>query len=87
MRTLLGTFVFGVCIVASPALAQQHPWVPSGLSADSLSTGPARAQGYSRIRKGDVIGSSDWRTGKPASDELYDSCHSSHPVFACPGSP
>jgi hypothetical protein len=29
MRTLVGTFLLGTCLVASPALAQWHPWVAS----------------------------------------------------------
>jgi hypothetical protein len=33
MRTLVGTMLVGATLVASPALAQQHPWVPSGVNA------------------------------------------------------
>jgi hypothetical protein len=29
MRTLVSTFLVGTCLIAAPALAQQHPWVAS----------------------------------------------------------
>jgi hypothetical protein len=67
-------------------MAQQHPWVPSGVYTDSLSSGDAHAYAYGRIRNGDIVESSGRRAGRPAKDELYDdSCHSSHPIFSCPG--
>lgn len=44
MRTLLGTFLVGVSLVASPALAQQHPWVPSGTPVGSLPNGDPAVQ-------------------------------------------
>jgi hypothetical protein len=59
MRTLVGTFLAGACLVAGPALAQQNPWVPSCVYAGgcmytgSLANGaPARAE--RRIRVGDI---------------------------------
>jgi hypothetical protein len=111
MRTLVSTFLVGICLVAAPALAQQHPWVPSGAYTSTLpggDTSPAQqhpwlpsgvytrspsdrdatAPAYGSIRRGDNVESFGWRTGKPASDDLYDdACHSSHSVFACPGTP
>ena len=27
-----------------------------------------------------------WRAGRPATDELYEACHTGHSVFSCPGS-
>ena len=88
MRTLVSTFLVGVCLVASPALAQQHPWLPSGMYTGSLPSGDAPARAYGRIRSGDIVDSSGWRTGRPTTDQLYDdACHSSHPVFSCPGTP
>jgi hypothetical protein len=33
MRTLVSTILVGATLVAGPALAQQHPWVPSGVNA------------------------------------------------------
>jgi hypothetical protein len=30
MRTIVSALLFGVCLVAGPAQAQQNPWVPSG---------------------------------------------------------
>ena len=46
MRTLVSTALVGLTLVASPALAQQHPWVPSGeQSVGSLPNGaPALSQ-------------------------------------------
>jgi hypothetical protein len=91
MRTLLSTFFVGVCLVATPALAQQNPWVPSNVYNGTLFSGSASnsnvpARAYGRAHKGDTIDTSGWRTSKPATDELYDdACHSSHPVFSCPG--
>jgi hypothetical protein len=43
MRTLISTILVGATLVAGPALAQQHPWVPSGVNAPtgSLSSDPA----------------------------------------------
>jgi hypothetical protein len=32
MRTLVSTILVGLGLLASPALAQQHPWVPSGVT-------------------------------------------------------
>jgi hypothetical protein len=29
MRTVVSTFLVGTCLIAGPALAQQHPWVAS----------------------------------------------------------
>jgi hypothetical protein len=34
MRTLVSTFLIGVCLVAGPALAQQHPRVPSSVDTE-----------------------------------------------------
>jgi hypothetical protein len=86
MRTLVSSFLVGICFVASPALAQQHPWVPSGMYAASVPKANAPARTYGRAGRGDSVDSLGWRTGKPATDELYDdACHSSHPVFSCPG--
>jgi len=88
MRTLVSTFLVGVSLVAGPALAQQNPWVPSGIYTRSLPSGDAPARAYGRLRSGDIIDSSGWRTGRPTTDDLYgDACHSSHPVFSCPGTP
>jgi phage tail protein X len=88
MRTLVSTFLVGVCLVAGPALAQQHPLVPSGMYTGSLLDGDAPARAYGRIRSGDIVDSLGWRSGKPATDQLYDdACRSSHPVFSCPGTP
>jgi hypothetical protein len=87
MRTFISTLVLVTSIAAGPALAQQHPWVPSGMYTGNLPSGNASARAYGRISKGDVVDSVRWRTGKSNADELYnDSCHSSHAVFACPGS-
>ena len=30
MRTVVGALLFGVCVIAGPAQAQQNPWLPSG---------------------------------------------------------
>jgi hypothetical protein len=45
MRTLVSTILVGAALVAGPALAQQHPWVPSGVNAPtaSLANGDAPA--------------------------------------------
>ena len=90
MRTLVTTFALGVCLVAAPAMAEQHPWVPSDVYAGSVYTGSvstdaAPVGAYGRLRKGDTV-EPGWRTARPVKDELHDeSCHSSHPVFSCPG--
>jgi hypothetical protein len=87
MRTLVSTFLVGVCLVGGPALAQQHPRVPGGIYTRSLPNGDAPAR-PTAASAGDIVDSSAWRTGKPAIDELYgDACHSSHAVFSCPGTP
>jgi hypothetical protein len=86
MRTLVSTLLVGICLVAGPAFAQQNPWVPSGTYTGSLPNGDFPLRAYGRIRSGDVVDSVGWRTGKPATDELYDdACHSGRAVFACPG--
>jgi len=33
MRSLVSTILVGATLVAGPALAQQNPWVPSGMNA------------------------------------------------------
>jgi hypothetical protein len=33
MRALVSAILVGATLVAGPALAQQHPWVPSGVNA------------------------------------------------------
>jgi hypothetical protein len=48
----------------SAAMAQEHPWGPSGMYTGSLSTGDAYAQVNCCIRKGDIV---DRRDGVPAS--------------------
>jgi hypothetical protein len=30
MRRFVGALLFGVCVIAGPAQAQQHPWLSSG---------------------------------------------------------
>jgi hypothetical protein len=85
MRTLVSMLV-GVCLVTGPALAQQHLRVPSGVYTGSLANGDARAEG--RVRSDDIVDPAGWRNAKPTTDGLYDdACHSSHPVFSCPGTP
>ena len=37
MRTLVSTLLVGATLVAGPALAQQHPWVPSSVNASTAS--------------------------------------------------
>jgi len=45
MRTLITTAFVGLALAASPAFAQQHPWVPSGEPVGSLPNGaPAVSQ-------------------------------------------
>jgi hypothetical protein len=53
----------------------------------SLPNGDAPVRAYGRVRSGDIIDPSGWRTGKPATDELYDACHNMRAVFSCPGTP
>jgi hypothetical protein len=87
-KTTLGLAV--ILVTASGALsasAQQHPWVPSGMYMGNLPTGDAPVRAYGRVRSGDIVDSSGWHTGKPATDELYDACHTMRAVFACPGTP
>jgi hypothetical protein len=87
MRTLVSTIVVGVCLVGGPALAQQHPWVPSGTYTNNLQNGDAPARAYGRSSSGKIVDAVGWRSSKSQADELYDSsCNSSHPLFACPGS-
>jgi hypothetical protein len=54
MRTLVSSFIVGVCLVASPALAQQHPWVAScvydGNCFGNIRHADASARADSRIR-------------------------------------
>jgi hypothetical protein len=71
MRTLVSTLLVGVCLVGSPALAQQHPWVPSCVYAGScmfpgnVRNGDLPARAYGHVRTGHR-----WRTGKSGSGEL-----------------
>ena len=87
MRALVSTFLLGAFLVASPAFAQQIPWVPRGYTGSvTYSQAPARAHG--RSSKGDIVKSAESRPAKPITDELYDdACHSRHAVFSCPGTP
>ena len=46
MRTLIGTLLLGGLVVASPALAQQHPWVPSDVYNGNLTSGHTTQHHY-----------------------------------------
>jgi len=86
MRILVSTFVVGICLAGSPALAQQHPWVSSDVYTGSLLNGDSMARTYGRAHRGDIVDPAARPAAKATTDELYDdACHSSHPVFACPG--
>jgi len=86
MRTLVTTFLVGICLAASPALAQQHPWVPSDVYTGSVQSGDWYARAYGRVHRGDSVAPAVRPGGKAATDELYDdACHSGHAVFSCPG--
>ena len=37
MRALVSAILVGATLVAGPAVAQQHPWVPSGMNAPAAS--------------------------------------------------
>ena len=56
MRTLIGTLIVGGLVVASPALAQQHPWVASDVYTSRLADVhhhynlPRGAQGSASVR-------------------------------------
>jgi len=87
MRTLVSTFLVGACFVAGPALAQQHPWVPSSVYTGNLSGGDAPAQAYGRVSSGNIVDTTGWNTRRSHGNEVYDdSCHDSYAVFGCPGS-
>jgi len=52
MRTLVSTFLVGISLaaVAAPALAQQHPWVPSDVYAGTVGYGQASQRHYQGLR-------------------------------------
>jgi hypothetical protein len=50
MRTLIGTLLAGGFLLASPALAQQHPWVASCVYAGNCNTGSPAAYGQASQR-------------------------------------
>jgi hypothetical protein len=50
MRTLISTLLVGGLLVAGPALAQQNPWVPSGVYTGSLAYGQASQDHYKGAR-------------------------------------
>jgi hypothetical protein len=54
MRKLVSTFLVGVSLVAGPALAQQHPWLPSGAAepTGSLPNGDAPVQQHPWVPSG-----------------------------------
>ena len=84
MRTLVSTVLVGICIAASPALAQQHPWVPGDVYTGKVQNGYSFARTYGRMRAGDIVVPAA-RPAAKAPDSLYDACGSSHAVFSCPG--
>ena len=43
MRTLLSTVLVGLTLAAAPAMAQQHPWLPSGTPAGQRATSSGSA--------------------------------------------
>jgi len=87
MRTLVTAFLVGACFVAAPALAQQNPWVPRGVYTSNLSATDAPARAYGRASSGHIVDTAGLHSRKSQGDDLYgDACHSSHAVFACPGS-
>ena len=50
MRTVVCTLLVGGLLVAGPALAQQHPWVPDGMYAAGLAYGQASQEHYKNPR-------------------------------------
>lgn len=76
MRTLIGSAVLAVGLIVTPALAQEHPSAHPQATSHVVHHGRA----YGHATRGD-----GWRPETPAADDLYGSCQSSHPVFACPG--
>jgi len=85
MRTLISTALVGICLAASPALAQQHPWVGSDVYKGIVQNNDSVARAYGRVHKGDIVDPAR-PAAKTATDPLYDdACHSSHSVFSCPG--
>ena len=84
MRTLVSTILVGISIAASPAFAQQHPWVPSDVYTGKVQNGYSFARTYGRMRAGDIVVPAA-RPAAKATDSLYDACSSSHAVFTCPG--
>jgi len=86
MRALVSTLLVGICIAASPALAQQHPWVSSNVYTGTVAAGDSLARTYGRVQKGDIVVPATRPAAKAAADDLYgEACHSSHAVFSCPG--
>jgi hypothetical protein len=51
MRTLFSTLLVGGFLVAGPALAQQNPWVPSGVYAASAAYGQASQRHFKGPRE------------------------------------
>jgi len=96
--SLLGVSLIG-SLIGGPALAQQHPWVPGCVYAEGCGfTGVplnAHAGAYGDVTSGPVTSrhgaggrdasGDDWRAGRPATDELYQACHTGHSAFSCPG--
>jgi hypothetical protein len=55
MRTLVSSFLVGVCLVAGPALAQQHPLVPSSVDTEGCMYIGSLPNGRACIRSGDAL--------------------------------
>ena len=74
MRTVVSTILVGATLVAGPALAQQHPWVPSGVNAPtgSLPNGDPAATHHPWV-------SSNVYEGSPPNGDALARADSRHP--------
>lgn len=85
MRTLVSTAFVALCLAASPALAQQHPWAGSSTYTSTMQDGHSATRAYGRVHRGDTEVPVTRPATRATTDELYGACESSHPVFSCPG--
>lgn len=91
MRMFVSTFVVGACLVAAPAFAQQHPWVPSSVYSENGKAGAAVSNRHVERAYGRHDGAvrsgprEVERDGGKFDNRDTRGCIGTHPVYLCPG--
>ena len=82
MRTLISTIIVGGCLVAAPALAQQHQ--PLSSSAGNAVSSHTSERAYGRAH-GDKLRAAPREVQHDSAQVDNRGCIGTNPVYLCPG--